>query len=140
MIKTFRGKLADGGQDKIFLRTIKGEIGYRIVKFQTIGPDNNTTFENVVKIFKIKQSTIDANIDFTDGDLLGATLTEGSGTSGVTGFKPVIFDKEIVNQNIFITNKGTTSINYYLELEQIKLNDNESTMATLQSMRQVAEQ
>ena len=34
---------------------------------------------------------------------------------------------------------GTTNGNYYLELEQIKLNDNESTMATLQSIRSTFE-
>jgi hypothetical protein len=138
MIKTYRGLIADGGQDHIRLKTNRGDIGYRIVKFETIGPDNNTTFENVLKIYKLKQSTIDVNIDFTDGDILAATLTEGSSASGVTGFKPVIFDKEIFNQDIYITNSGTTSINYYLELEQVKLNENESTMATLQSLRRFA--
>jgi len=34
MIKTFRGLLADGGQDRIRLSTIKGKVGYKIAKFE----------------------------------------------------------------------------------------------------------
>jgi len=135
MIKTFRGLIAAGLQDIIVLHTNNGSIGYRIVKFQTIGPDNNSTFENILKIYKISQTTIDVNIDFSDNTLLAATLTEGSSASGVTGFKPVIFDQEIFNQDIYITNAGTASINYYLELEQFKLDVNENTVTTLKDIR-----
>jgi len=138
MIKTFRGLIVAGEQDTIVLHTNNGSIGYRIVKFETIGPDNNSTFENVLKIYKVSQTTKDANIDFSDQTLLAATLTEGSSASGVTGFKPVIFDKEIFNQDIYITNAGTTSINYYIELEQFKLDLSESTVATLKDIRNLS--
>ena len=37
VVKTFRGLLADGGQDHIRLQTIKGKVGYRIVKYQLMG-------------------------------------------------------------------------------------------------------
>jgi len=33
VVKTFRGLLADGGQDRIRLSTIKGKVGYKIAKF-----------------------------------------------------------------------------------------------------------
>jgi len=139
MIKTFRGLIVAGDQDTIVLHTNTGSTGYRIVKFETIGPDNNSTFENILKIYKVSQTiqgrSVDALIDFADNTLLAATLTEGSSASGVTGFKPVIFDKEIFNQDIYVTNSGTTSINYYIELEQVELDIGESTVATLKDIR-----
>ena len=127
--------MADGEEDRIRLSTKKGKVGYRIIKFQTIGPDNNTTFENVLKIYKVTQATVDANIDFSDGNLLGATLTEGSSSSGVTGFKPVIFDQEIFNQDVYITNSGSGSVNYYIELEVMSLTDNAAAVSTLRDIR-----
>ena len=42
MIKSFRGKLADGGQDTIRLGTNKGLTGYRIIKFQVIASETVT--------------------------------------------------------------------------------------------------
>ena len=49
-----------------------------------------------------------------------------------------IFDNTIVNQDIYITHSdivGTTPCNYYLELEQVKLDLNENTVATLKDIR-----
>ena len=142
MIKTYRGKLADGGQDKINLKTLKGEVGYKINKFQTIGTTPGATgLESIVKIYKLKQSTIDGAVDFTDEDLLAVSSYarhEDVLASGETEL--VIFDKEIFNQDIYITgfdSVGSAATNYYLELEQVKLNENESTMATLQSLRRL---
>jgi len=144
MIKTYRGLLADGGQDKINLKTNRGEIGYRIVKFQIMPPAIGTTAaEYCVKIFKLSQGTIDAVVDFTDGDLLAVATMKSQTTLGNPETPmQIIFDQEIFNQDIYITGfdaDSSNSINYYLELEQVPLNDNESTMATLQSLRQIAE-
>ena len=141
MIKTFRGLLADGAQDRIRLKTNKGNIGYRIVKFQGLEASANTNTESTMKIHKIKQTSIVDEIDFTDGDLLAAMVIIGV-TSGAPEHQIVIFDSEIFNQDIYISVKGadySASVNYYIELEQVKLNENESTMATLQSIRDVAE-
>ena len=142
MIKTYRGNLADGGQDRIRLKTLKGEIGYKIIKFQAFPIDCNEDMETSVKIYKLKQSSIDANFDFTDGDLLAAAMySQHSDAHANSEDLVVFFDNEIFNQDIYITNKGVTytkNINYYLELEQVKLNENESTMATLQSLRRLA--
>jgi len=144
MIKTYRGMLADGGQDRIRIKTNRGDIGYRITKFQVIpNTPGLTTCESILKVYKLKQSSIDGVIDFTDGDILAATYYMDQNNpqySGYTG--PIIFDREIFNQDIYVTSvdvDSATAMNYYLELEQIKLNENESTMATLQSLRQVAE-
>ena len=51
MIKTYRGNLADGGQDRIRLKTLKGEIGYKIIKFQAFPIDCNEDMETSVKIY-----------------------------------------------------------------------------------------
>ena len=143
MIKTYRGQLADGGQDKINLKTNRGDIGYRIVKFQIMPyAPGASSYENIVKIYKLPQSSIDGIIDFTDGDLLASSFIEGNASNQYPDAIQVVFDQEVFNQDIHITNHDADSgaqVNYYLELEQIKLNENESTMATLQSMRQVSE-
>jgi len=144
MIKTYRGILADGGQDKINLKTNRGDIGYKIVKFQVIQQNPGAAHaEAVVKIYKVKQTSIDAVINFSDGDLLAAIAYQKSDSVSYAGSEIIIFDNQIVNQDIYVTldhaSGHTEPMNYYLELEQISLNDNESTMATLQSLRQIAQ-
>jgi hypothetical protein len=142
MIKTYRGRIEDEGQEKINLTTNRGEIGYVITKFQLMQTEpGQATIESTVKIYKLEQSTIDNTVDFTDGDLLGVALWHKREGEAYPATQTVIFDREIFNQNIFISQadtNGTSPINYYLELEQIKLNENESTMATLQSLRRFA--
>jgi hypothetical protein len=143
MMKTYRGLLAADTQDHIRLKTLKGDIGYKITKFQIIGNAPGTAeVEAIVKIYKLKQSTNTSTIDFTDGDLLAAAEhREFAAAEDISSPQVIIFDREIFNQDIFITYKtaaGTMSMNYYLELEQVKLNENESTMATLQSLRRFA--
>jgi len=102
---SYRGRLKDGGQDSILLSTKKGEVGYRIVKFQLMTQDPGTdTMEGACKIYKIEQSTIDGTVDFNDNRLLGAGEYHSNENtaypSAVTG---IIFDNEIFNQDIYIT-------------------------------------
>jgi len=141
MIKTFRGLLADGGQDQIRLQTIKGKVGYRIFKFQLIGKTpSSVTHTSTVKIYKTQQTTVDATIDFTDSDLLGVGLwTNSSAPANAPEDMTVIFDSEIFNQDIFITHDEANSnkpCNYYLELEVIPLDDAGAEYTTLKDMRQ----
>jgi len=138
MIKTFRGLLADGGQDRIRLQTIKGKVGYKIMKFQVMGITENETYEATAKIYKNSQSTIDTVVDFTDSDLLAAILYGDTGTSSVFASQIVIFDAEVFNQDIFISYKSTASapaLNYYLELEVIPLDDAGAEYTTLKDIR-----
>ena len=138
MIKTYRGLLADDGQDRIRLSTIKGKVGYRIVKFQVMGPNANTNLEHVVKIYK-KSTTVSTDINFTDSDLLAAAIINDTTDPHYIPAPVVIFDQETFNQDIYITSKGhdnTTNINYYLELEVIPLDDAGAEYTTLKDMRQ----
>jgi len=141
MIKTFRGLIVDGGQDTIVLHTNDGSTGYRIVKFELFPQEpGETQYEHVMKIYKVEQTTIDNTIDFSDNTLLGAAfLQDGSGAENPTGLI-VTFDNEIFNQDIYITHDDARAsdaepCNYYLELEQVKLDLNENTVATLKDIR-----
>jgi hypothetical protein len=137
-IKSFRGQIEDGGQDTIPLTTRNGSTGYRIVKFQTIGKTLGTqASESTMKIYKVPQSASDADIDFNDPTLLAVAYWKSHGDTLTT--QDIIFDRDIFNQDIFITNQDTAGddqpCNYYLELEVMKLNANENTAATLKNIR-----
>ena len=140
MIKTFRGLIAHGVQDTVVLHSNDGSTGYRIVKFEIMQPEPGIQEnENVVKIYKVSQSSIDGNIDFSDNTLLAAGNMVGSASGRYVVNSTIIFDQEIFNQDIYVTqfdadgNNGTC--NYYIELEQIKLDLGESTVATLKDIR-----
>ena len=139
MIKSFRGTLASGGKETIRLSTNKGEIGYTIKKFQIIDQTPGTAdVELVSKIFTNEQDTVDGVVDFSNSELLAVsfyTFERGNISSRQT----TIFDNIKVNQDIYITAidgaGGNDITNYYLELEQFKLDLSEATVATLQDMR-----
>ena len=139
MIKTFRGLLADEQQDHIRLQTIKGTVGYKIIKFQVIGPDESETAEATIKIYKKEQSSITGTIDFTDSDLLAAAIYQQNSTGQTYPVDTVvIFDNEIFNQDIYISQKGgaaSAKINYYIELEVISLSEQGAEYTTIKDIR-----
>ena len=140
MIKTYKGMLTHDTEDRIRLSTIKGKVGYQIVKFQLM--QSTLTATDQVSFVKIVKSpyTRTSSIDFTDSDILavgivrtGNLLTEGSLDN------PIVFDNEVFNQDIYINLKnldGTLSVNYYIELEVIPLDDAGAQYTTLKDMRQ----
>ena len=140
-IKSFRGKLAHNTQDTIVLHTNDGSIGYRITKFQIMPEDPSlATVKYVTKIYKINQTAIDDSVDFSDNTLLGAaSYNEAPGAQDQAGYGVIIFDGEIFNQDIYVTNfdagAENKAINYYIEMEQIKLDIGENTVATLKDIR-----
>jgi len=145
MIKTFRGLIADGGQDIINLHSNDGKTGYRVVKFQIMPHKFGTSgrdYESVVKIYKIEQSSVGGDVDFSDQTLLGAAVAGGNADMTQYNTTPIIiFDNEIFNQDIYVTHyerDGSESINYYIELEQVKLALDENTVATLKDIRNAA--
>jgi len=139
MIKTFRGMIADGGQDTVLLHTNDGSTGYRIVKFDFVPNAPTTSSDNIIQIWKTEQTSVPTSsgtVDFSNNHLLGA-LFYNTGKIVLVSF----FDQEIFNQDIYIThtdNTGSTSANYYIELEQVKLDINSNTVATLKDMRNTA--
>ncbi len=146
MIKTFRGLIADNAQDTIVLHTNDGSTGYRIVKLQIIPntPYDQNAAEHVLKIYKVNQnppsgSLIDGVVDFSDNTLLGVAIINNNTTGyQYPSIPTIIFDTEVFNQDIFITHidmVNAVACNYYLELEQVKLDMMENTVATLKDIR-----
>ena len=90
MIKTFRGLIADEGQDTIVLHTNDGSIGYRVVKFEimtNVPHTSGTDTEHIVMIWKVEKTatelgdTTTTSPDFSNNQLLGVGLA----TNDVTG-------------------------------------------------------
>jgi hypothetical protein len=138
MIKTWRAKLADGDQDVIRLSTNDGMIGYKIIKFECMAADTTKLQQSVTKIWTREQDTIDDNIDFSNSELMGANYYTKNDDTKYPISESTIFDNVIFNQDIFITHKDANAgeeINFYLELEQVKLDLSEATVATLKDMR-----
>ena len=137
-IKTFRGLIADGDTDTISLHTNDGSVGYRVVKFQIIPNDPGVNIDAVVKIWKVTPGAATPTVDFSDQTLLAvAWMYNDTYETQDT----IIFDREIFNQDIYVQHheeKSTHAINYYIELEQVKLDLNENTVATLKDVRNLS--
>tara|TARA_Y100001963_G_scaffold77747_1_gene107738 strand:+ start:174 stop:620 length:447 start_codon:yes stop_codon:yes gene_type:complete len=140
-IKTFRGKLSMGLQERIHLSTADGLTGYKIKNFQIISAQPGiAAHELVAKIFTTDQTnSVTAEVNFNDPDLIAVTaLYSRTPTSSVVT-EQIIVDSETINQDIFVTiadaSGATTDCNFYIELEQFKLNINESTFTTLKNIR-----
>ena len=142
VVKTFRGVLADGGQERIRLQTIKGKVGYKIVKFQMMITNYGSNRGSFVQIWKnevASVSTGEPDLNFTDSDLLATALQIYQASNLTLSDQTIIFDNEVFNQDIFITHterSGGGSANYYLELEVIPLDDAGAEYTTLKDMRQ----
>lgn len=139
-IKSFRGKMSDNTIDTISLHTNTGSTGYRITKFQLMGPNGNSMIESVVKVYSIPQTTADTDIDFSDNTLLAAGTIVNTNSNVYNPEPIIIFDNTTFNQDIFVTLKGhdhLTDVNYYIELEQVNLSLDENTVATLKDIRNI---
>jgi hypothetical protein len=142
-ILSYRGKLADGGVDTILLSTKKGEKGYRIKKFEIVTSAPSSTSEHLCQIWKTSESATTgaaaATIDFSDNRLLGTALwSNDSSAQTYSDDLNVIFDNEIFNQDIYVSNQtinGSNACNYHIEIEVMSLNETEATVATLKDIR-----
>ena len=145
VMKSFRGKIADESIQTISLHTNNGSTGYRITKFEVMTADAVGSIEsaNLVSIYKIPQTTASGTADFSDNTLLAAADyrqhdNEAYGNSANT----IIFDSEVFNQDIYVTNKDMSTgaaMNYYIELEMVKLALDENTVATLKDIRNITQ-
>ena len=143
-IKSFRGLIADAGQDTVHLHTNDGSIGYQIKKFETISTGSDAggiAGEHWTMIWSIQQTTVSSttpDIDFSNQTLLAVNWSPNNAERPFA--KSIIFDNMIFNQDIYITHMdiaGSASNNYYIELEQLKLDLNQNTVATLKDIRNI---
>jgi|LULE01.1.fsa_nt_gb hypothetical protein len=138
MNKTFKGKLADGEELRIRLSTNDGLTGYKIIKFQLFPVNYNVTDEYNSRVYSVAGKTNNTTFDFNDPQLLVAAYFENSnGVDPVSKDAVVVIDNKIINQDIFVQHKSQSAnaCNFYMELEQVKLDINEATIATLKDMR-----
>ena len=138
MKKTFRKLLEDGGTEVIRLSTNNGLTGYRISDFKAMpNIPGNADAEFIFKVFANDPGAAVNTVNFDDPQLLAtAYFTDRSGSGPVE--LVVVSDHVKINQDIFVTlvtNGSSQSCNYQIELEQIKLDKNEATVATLKDMR-----
>ena len=140
-MKTFRGKLADTEVRTIRLSTNNGLTGYKIKKFQLIGTDANTSYEGIVQVHSVDPgATAPTVINFEDPTILAAGIIQMTVNNQDSAYDTVVFDDKVINQDIFVSHDeksagAGSAVNYYLELEQVKLDINEATVATLKDMR-----
>lgn len=143
-IVSFRGKIVSGGIDTVPLSTRDGSAGYRIKTLRVIGSDPITNEdEGVIKIFTIPQTTATSTVDFSDQTLLAVGVWTSRATARSYPLNEnIYFDNVIFNQDIYITClEGATgnALNYYIELEQMPLDLNENTVATLKDIRNITQ-
>ena len=145
-IKSFRGLLTDGAVETISLHTNNGSVGYRIKKMELMPnkPGDGVSSEHIVQVFSISQTTASNEIDFDDQTLLAAGFVSNSVNAYLYPVtSSIVFDNTTFNQDIHITHvdhAGSSAVNYYIELEQIKLDLNENTVATLKDIRNIKSQ
>ena len=138
-IISYRGLLADEGQNTIPLHTNDGKTGYKIVKFQLFAADPGLkNQESVVKIFSIPQATATSATDFTDNTLLGVSYYKANEAPNNNFMTTTVFDNVKFNQDIYLTHKDAStaeSINYYIELEQVRLTEDQALVAIVKNLR-----
>ena len=140
-MKSYRGLLTDGAQEKISLKTNDGLTGYKIKKFQVIPKNFNVEDEYTVQIWKTEQTSIVTNQNFSDNRMLAVAYFENTAAAG--GFDTaVIFDNEKFNQDVYVVAKSQSGneVNYYIEMEQMKLSLDQQTVATLKDIRNTGTQ
>ena len=141
VIKTYKGKLPIGEQEKIHLSTNDGLTGYRISTFEVFpGRPGQDSVELIGQIYLTDKTTnVTTTVDFSKPDLLGFAYYEDNANNAYPGTINRIFDKETFNQDIFVNitdaSGGTDPANFYIELEQFKLDINTSTYHTLKNIR-----
>ena len=142
-IKSFRGKIADLSSETIHLHTNDGSIGYVIKRFELMSTQPGAVDgEHVVQIFTIPKTdtSLYDNVDFSDQTLLASGYISTDTSEVNADSRTIIFDTMTFNQDIYVTHadvKGALPVNYHIELEQMKLDLNENTVATLKDIRNI---
>tara|TARA_Y100000401_G_scaffold115980_2_gene120733 strand:+ start:338 stop:778 length:441 start_codon:yes stop_codon:yes gene_type:complete len=137
-IKSFRGQLAHGAVDLISLHTNDGSTGYKIKKLELLQTDANENVEATFKVFSVPQTTATGTADFSDQTLLAAGMYWSSTAQADVHESIITFDNITFNQDIYLTMYDygfAAALNYHIELELVKLDLNENTVATLKDLR-----
>jgi len=124
-VHSFRGLLGDGKQEKIRIQGPVGAIAWRIVKLELFAETPGTTeYEHLVKVYREKQTSIVATVNFNEDELLAVSYLEGHAQAYYLDNITTVFDNAIFTRNIYITHDdiaGSLNCNYYIELEEVKV-------------------
>jgi len=139
-IKTFRGELQTGGLDTIRITHKDGKTGYKVKTFEVMPTTGeNSLVEGIIQIFTIRQPAAPEAIHFGNNTLIAAATYGDDSNNSYRFAKAIIFDQVTFNQDIFIyyynSAGGTVVMNYFIELEQIPLDDVEATAVILKNFR-----
>ena len=122
---SFRGLLADGGQERIRIQGATGEIAWRITKFKLMAENPaDLSQESIIKIYREEHDSVDALINFGDAELLGAGMWIKNSQNYYVATETTIFDNTLFVRNLWLTHDdfgGSGSCNYYIELEEVKV-------------------
>jgi hypothetical protein len=139
MIKNFRYNMADGDVRTVRLSTNDGLTGYLIKKLELFPVEPGVQKgEHMVNVFTTPRTSALSSSNFDDPTLLASAYL-GMNDAAYYGLDLItVFDGMKFNQDITITHKDNATgvaVNVYLELEQVRLDLNEATVATLKDMR-----
>jgi len=125
-VHSFRGLLADGEQTVIDIEGSVGAIVWRITKFELMSntPGLGDDHEAVIKIYREEQTTLNATVDFSQGELLAVGYWQDTVSAATGGILNVIFDNAIFVRNVWVSLVdvgGNNACNYYIELEEVTI-------------------
>jgi len=124
-VHSFRGLLADGGQDEINLERSNLNIAYRIIKFQIQLSQPGADALSWVAVWKEEQTSISSTtilVDFDNPDLLASGLIAWDESQVIESGTTLIFENTLFSRNIYITHTNSAAAapcNYYIELEEV---------------------
>ena len=150
-IHSFRGNLEDGStstqrwQDKIRIQGPVGDVAWRITKLELIPQGIGTAdTENLVMVWREEQdptTTAPNSIDFRNDELLAAGFF-GANTQGTAELTAVVFDNALFVRNIWVTHydhSTNQNINYYIEIEEVKVSKAGMAQLALAAARRLEE-
>ena len=121
------------------MHTNDGKTGYRIKKLQIIQMQpGGQNAQLVFTAWKVDPGVSVTQIDFTDNTLLAVAYRSEADAGAVNDGDVIIFDNEIFNQDIFVRASdvaGSQPTNYYIELEQMDLTEDQALVAIVKNLR-----
>jgi len=138
-IKSFRGKIAGDGTEIIPLHTNDGSQGYKIKKLEVMPAAFTGDQVGIFTVNTIAFTPV-STVDFSNQTLIGVALVRTGNLLSETYTQDVVFDNITFNQDIHLGFKNLDAaidMNYHIELELVKLDLNENTVATLKDIRNI---
>lgn len=136
---TLRGNFTEDTTRRLIVADGNLNMGHRIVRFVISGNPNTSTNDAYALLCTSADSP--NKWDWADNRQIGWASTVAVSTGGLSQGFEVIDPEHIVLQDLFIKGKvgssgGTSEINYLIELEPVKLSDEETVMQLIKERSQ----